>query len=277
MDGPVVADEASVTVHSPLTTHLVSDDGGTSYHVSHVHGPCYTPPDAYAPRPTAHLDVLYLDAYIAIVDKPAFLPTENTRYIKDSVRARLVTELTTRGEPSDELRLPHRLDYETSGLIVFARSAEAMRSLARQFAARTVRKAYVADVRGRPPATHGVVDMPISADADRLPLQRVDYVSGKPARTQWEVLETPGGAGADSDSIDVCRLRLLPESGRRHQLRLHCLSLGCPMVNDTLYSPWPSSSSINDGSKQLHLHAAELKFIHPETQVEVSFQSEPPF
>lgn len=269
-------------VSSPLAAaSLRTDDDGATYHVQLPAGPRYTPPEALrapAPQPLA---LVFLDAAIAVVEKPAFLPTENTRHIKDSVRARLAELLEARGEASENLRLPHRLDWETSGLMVFARSAAAMRGLAAQFASREVAKTYVADVVGGLPADEGVVDLPLSSDDQRLPLQRVDFgVRGRKARTSWEVLSASQSAGNGRRPCmcgNCCtRVRLRPESGRRHQLRLHMLSLGCPIVNDALYAFGTEHSGSGEQAR-LHLHAAELCFRHPTTDEQLFFRSDPPF
>ena len=303
--------DREIVVTQPLATNrrLVTEDGGSTYVVAHADGPCYTSPEDYQP-PTDSLKLVHLDEAIAVVDKPAFLPTENTRHIKDSARQQLERLLVARGESVSDLRLPHRLDWETSGLLVFARGSQAMRSLAMQFAARSVRKVYIADVLGAPPATRGVVDLPLASDAQRLPMQRVDFSeAGRPARTAWEVVdggpawEVVGGAPPASSSrrhatTGGCRLRLRPESGRRHQLRMHCLALGCPIACDMLYcreclastdgqgagggggcsnEAGKSERQGGHGGQRLHLHAAELSFVHPLTNQAVSFRSEPPF
>ena len=198
---------------------LKSADGGMTFCLPGT-GSCYTV-DPELQRPHGELLVLHEDSSVLVVEKPAFLPTENTRTIKDSVRARLSRHA--------DLRLPHRLDWETSGLLVIALSKDAMRSLSRQFAERSVRKVYVADVLGQPPAgAHGTIELPLSADPARLPRQRVDFgPAGKLSRTEWVVQRrTPHAA----------RLRLAPHSGRRHQLRVHCLALGCAIAGDSLYA-----------------------------------------
>ena len=251
---------------SPRTSRVVSRDDGETYVLAHTDGPCYTPAN-HLQEPLGSISLEYLDDAIAVVNKPAFLPTENTRHIKDSARQQLESLLSAQGESTADLRLPHRLDWETSGLLVFARGADSTRSLVSQFAKRQVHKAYIADVLGSPPAKRGHVDIPLSSDLQRLPLQRIDYsATGKRARTEWEVVyeETPGPR---------CRLKLWPQSGRRHQLRMHCLALGCPIANDALYLPREERMP----HCRLHLHAAELGFRHPCTDEAMCFTSEPRF
>jgi len=270
----------SIHVALPITNRLTRIPGeAITYVLAHTDATSYTPADEY-PERTGLLRLLYLDEAIAVVDKPAFLPTENTRHIKDSARQRLEELLASRGENVDQLRLPHRLDWETSGLLVFARGADAMRSLAMQFAERSVQKMYIADVISRPPATRGTVELPLTSDRQRLPMQCIDFgPAGKPARTSWEVVrggddamrEGAGGAGG------ACRLCLKPETGRRHQLRMHCLALGCPIAFDALYLRPEEIPGDGVVPPRLHLHAAELIFRHPTSRELLRFVSEPPF
>ena len=290
-------------VASPRSTLLATADGGRTHQLACAAGSRYTAPEELR-APAGDLSLLHLDDAIAVVEKPSFLPTENTRHLKDSARSRLSTLLTARGESSEGLRLPHRLDWETSGLLVFARSGEAMRALAAQFANREVRKAYLADVSGALPARSGVVELPLSADPDRLPLQQVDFgPTGRAARTEWEVVPPAGSCsptvpptdaapaalsplaartrdddGAEGARRCCCccsRVRLRPESGRRHQLRMHMLALGCAICHDALYA-FDTAHAGGPGTR-LHLHAAELGFRHPSTHEPVVFYSEPPF
>ena len=218
-------------------------------------GTAYTPAEQHPP-PSGALTVVHADAAFLVVDKPAYLTVENTVSNKDSVRSRLEAAGHAR------LHLAHRLDWETSGLLVVALDAAAASSLSQQFAGRSVAKVYVADCVATPLAARGEVDLPLAADAERRPRQRVDTSpAGKPAVTRWEVAAAlPSGR---------CRVRLAPETGRRHQLRMHMLALGCPLVGDALYG--------EAGSGRMHLHAAELSFDHPTTGERVTFSSEPPF
>ncbi|MFG6449737.1 RluA family pseudouridine synthase [Roseateles sp. BYS180W] len=144
----------------------------------------------------------------------------------------------------------HRLDQATSGLLLFARGAQAQRELSACFAQRRVRKHYVAELSGRfaHPGATGSVDLPLRADWPNRPRQMVDVDAGKPALTHWEVL---------SQSCDRTRVKLEPHTGRSHQLRVHMLSLGHPIVGDALYAP-PSASS---ASPRLLLHACALELL----------------
>jgi tRNA pseudouridine32 synthase/23S rRNA pseudouridine746 synthase len=281
--GMACDDELTVTAVPQNNSRLATHDG-TTWHVAWTSSAGYTPEPETIPA-QGELRVLYEDAEIIVVEKPAFQPTSNTRTIKDSVHSRIEDLLRL---PADEalddgaagmrsIHLPHRLDWETSGLLVIARTAAAMRSLSHQFATRQVHKAYVADVLGSPPARRGTCCLPLSADPKRRPRQRIDFgTSGKASTTRWAVQERVEG-------LRCCRLRLEPESGRRHQLRMHCLALGCAMVGDGLYQ-----EELTNGQQQketqkmeqrqrLHLHAAELGFTHPANGEAMRFTSEPPF
>lgn len=237
---------------------------GDRYCVAWSSGPAYTANPEEVP-PDGDLNVLHEDGDIIVVEKPAFLPTENTKTIKDSVRSRL------EASHGSGISFVHRLDWETSGLLVVARTTAAARHLNMQFAARTVAKAYVADVVGAPPGARGEVRLPLAPDELRRPRQCVDLgPQGKACRTAWKVLSELRGDGA----ARACRLRLEPETGRRHQLRMHCLCMGCAIAGDGLYTP-PSSARGRPG--RLHLHAAELSFTHPTSGERRTFTSAPPF
>ena len=270
---------------------LTSADGGCTY--TRRLGQSYTE----APEnilPLGEMRIVHQEpGSFVVVEKPAFLPSENTRTIKDSVRARLEAMphlgIEADGDGRPRVRLAHRLDWETSGLLVVALNADAMRSLAAQFAARSVRKAYVADVV-RPlaalrAAKRGTIDLPLSDDPERRPCQRVDYgPGGKAASTSWAIEE---------EAAHACRMRLEPASGRRHQLRMHMLALGAAIAGDGLYEDTAAvESSVTDDESadtavasaaqdsrppRLHLHAAELGFAHPATGEALTFRSEPPF
>jgi len=168
----------------------------------------------------------------------------------------------------------HRLDMETSGLMVFGLDEDAQRDLSRQFEARSVEKSYVALVEvgfartphapARDPleAPSGEIDLPMRPDLANRPVQIVDHALGRAARTRWRIL---------SREVDRVRLELVPVTGRTHQLRVHCaLGLGHAIVGDELYGAAP-------GSPRLMLHATTLSFLEPGSQRRVEFESRPPF
>ncbi len=138
----------------------------------------------------------------------------------------------------------HRLDMETSGLLLFARDADAHRALSRAFERREVEKRYVAIVHGAPCSDAGEIDLPLIVDWPRRPLQKLDLEHGKRSLTRWRVLERHAA---------TTRLALEPLTGRSHQLRLHLAALGHPIVGDPLYGR-------PDGAVRLLLHAERLAF-----------------
>ena len=256
-------DTSSFIVSRPLgDSVLSSSDGGSTYVCDWISSTKYTE-NIEKVKVEGMFKVIYEDDDIFVIEKPSYLSTTNTRTLKDSVRARL--EALTR-DPKN-LRLQHRLDWETSGIMVAAKHVDAARSLAYQFQNRTVRKVYVADVIGVVPFRTGTISIPLSMDPKRRPLQRVDYSStGKLSKTSYFVQHQKDNA---------YRLVLRPESGRRHQLRMHCLSMGATIAGDRLYER--NAEGKKHRPSRLHLHAAELCFVHPTTRQNLRFCSPPPF
>ena len=159
----------------------------------------------------------------------------------------------------------HRLDQETSGLVVLAKNKEAHKLLQDLFASREVKKTYIALLQGYVMSDEGVIDLPLRPDVDDRPRQMVDYEHGKAALTDYEVLGHEGS---------FTRLALMPHTGRTHQLRVHCAhaeGLGTPIVGDRLYG------HRTEKGQRLCLHAAELAFQHPLTGERMSFSSVVPF
>ena len=162
--------------------------------------------------------------------------------------------------------LVHRLDQPTSGLMLFALNPAAQSVLGRMFQRREVRKEYIAVVAGRPEPSQGEVDLPLIADWPNRPRQRIDHDIGKPALTRYEVLEHDAG-------VATSRVRLLPVTGRSHQLRLHMAALGHPILGDELYA----DPATHARSPRLLLHAHRLRFAHPLEGRELVLESPVPF
>jgi tRNA pseudouridine32 synthase/23S rRNA pseudouridine746 synthase len=158
----------------------------------------------------------------------------------------------------------HRLDMATSGLILFARGAAAQRELSRAFAERRVQKAYVAIVAGEMRGEHGEIDLPLAADWPNRPKQKVDGIAGKPSLTRWRVLGRGDG---------VTRVGLEPVTGRAHQLRVHLLAVGHPILGDALYAP----ADLQPAAHRLMLHATRLCFAQPASGATLDLGSDPPF
>jgi tRNA pseudouridine32 synthase/23S rRNA pseudouridine746 synthase len=159
----------------------------------------------------------------------------------------------------------HRLDMDTSGLLVLGLDEEAQRHLSRQFELRRVDKAYTALVSGTPATESGTIDVPMRLDVDNRPVQIVDFEQGRAAITHWKVLAL---------EPDRSRLRLIPETGRTHQLRVHCAHMGHAIVGDVLYGPQPETA---EAGPRLMLHAAELEFHDPTDGARVRVVSATPF
>ena len=206
--------------------------------------------------------IVYADDAVMVIDKPSGLLS--------------VPGLT--GEPSVEsllrqrcgaVYMVHRLDRDTSGLMVVARTPEAHLCLQRQFLGRTVRKEYIALLEGEV-ADSGTISLALRPDLLDRPRQLADPDGGREAVTDYEVL----GLRADGRT----RVRLTPHTGRTHQLRVHCAhaaGLGTPIVGDALYGR-PSDAQ-NVDAERLCLHAARLEFDHPATQRRLVFTSPPDF
>jgi len=158
----------------------------------------------------------------------------------------------------------HRLDMETSGLIVLARNQNMHRALSKCFEARQIDKTYIARVAGALGPQTGQVDLPLMKDWPNRPLQKVDMEAGKPSLTQWNIRAYEGG---------VSRVELTPLTGRTHQLRVHMNAIGHPILGDLLYGT-PQSRA---GATRLQLHASELKFTHPVSGKALLLQSPAPF
>ncbi len=163
-----------------------------------------------------------------------------------------------------EIRLVHRLDHPTSGLMIFARNAQAQRHLGLQFEKRQLKKSYIARVSGRVEGHSGHINLPLICDWPNRPLQMVCFDNGKSAQTDWEVLERKAHA---------TRLCLYPKTGRSHQLRVHCLAIGHPILGDSFYGGERNQAA----AERLQLHAATLEFRHPNGGVWSRHSSPCPF
>ncbi|MBL4556987.1 MAG: RNA pseudouridine synthase [Rhodobacteraceae bacterium] len=203
--------------------------------------------------------VLHHDAEILVADKPAGLLSVPGR---GPDRADCVIDRLRGAFP--EVLLVHRLDLDTSGVMVFALTRAAQRHLGLQFERRHVRKAYLARVWGIVTAEAGAVDLPLAVDWPSRPRQKVDAAAGRPALTRWKVLKRAPGA---------TRLRLFPETGRSHQLRVHMAAIGHPILGDPLYGTAESRAA----APRLHLHAETLRLRHPDGGRGVTFRSPCPF
>jgi len=208
----------------------------------------------YVPPPGAP-EILYRDEAVLFVDKPPGLLTVPGKGpdLADCLVSRLQGAFP-------EALLVHRLDRDTSGVIVFALSRAAQRHLGLQFERRHARKSYLALVGGNVPDRAGEVELPLAVDWPRRPRQKVDHDAGRPARTRWQALRRLTGA---------TRMRLWPETGRSHQLRVHMAAIGHPILGDSLYGGAPAA--------RLMLHAESLRLRHPEGGRHLDVRAPAPF
>jgi tRNA pseudouridine32 synthase/23S rRNA pseudouridine746 synthase len=191
--------------------------------------------------------ILHQDDDVVFVDKPAGLLSVPGR--GDALADCLIERLRA---DFPDIRLVHRLDLDTSGVVVFALNALAQRALGQQFEARKTRKFYVARVWGDVGQTAGHVDLPLIVDWPNRPRQMVCHQTGKPAQTDWTLMRR--------EENGTSRLRLSPITGRTHQLRVHMQALGHPILGDTLYATGPARDF-----PRLMLHAQSLRLNHPQT------------
>ncbi|MBF5078905.1 RNA pseudouridine synthase [Paracoccus sp. NBH48] len=211
----------------------------------------------YAPPPDIPV-VLHADDHVLVVDKQAGLLSVPGRGEDraDCLIARLREAFPT-------VLLVHRLDLDTSGVMVFALTPQAQRDLSKQFEDRLTKKVYVARLSGRLQPETGRVDLPLIVDWPNRPRQKVDHAEGRPAQTDWRVVRA-----TDAET----RVRLMPVTGRSHQLRVHMASLGHPILGDPLYATGTAADH-----PRLMLHAESLRFRHPDTGVQAGFSAKVPF
>ena len=208
----------------------------------------------YNPPQEPWLDLVYRDDYIAVVNKPSGLlsvPGNQPQYY-DSAMSR-VKEKYGFCEPA------HRLDMATSGILLFALSKAADRELKRQFREREPKKYYQALVWGHLEQDHGVVELPLICDWENRPRQKICFERGKRAVTFYDVLQRYPN--------NTTRVNLTPITGRSHQLRLHMLALGHPILGDKFYAH-PQAKAL---SPRLCLHAESLQIQHPITGETMEF------
>lgn len=219
------------------------------------------PPRYLVPECRERIGVVHRDEDILVIHKPAFLLSVPGRAPENSdcVSRRLMRDYP-------DLRLVHRLDLDTSGLMVLALHRRAQSNLSRAFQKRQVEKQYQAVVAGQVAGDSGEVALPLTADWPNRPLQKVCMDTGKPALTHWRVL-------ARYPEQNATRLALRPVTGRTHQLRIHCREIGHPILGCDLYAP----SDILNQSDRLLLHAERLAFNHPRTGLWQVFDSPAPF
>ena len=207
---------------------------------------------------TSVLDVVYDDDSFTVLNKPSGMLTVPGKLLDDSLLSRYQAVFTEAQGPV----VVHRLDQETSGLVIFAKDKTTHKALQQQFEQHTIKKRYIALLEGHVTQDEGVIDLPLLPDVEDRPRQRVDYEHGKRAVTRYHVLERSDG---------LTRIALEPFTGRTHQLRVHCShpqGLNCPIVGDRLYG---------NASSRLMLHAQSITLVHPGSGHSMTLECDPPF
>ncbi|CAM4163664.1 MULTISPECIES: RluA family pseudouridine synthase [Lelliottia] len=223
-----------------------------------------------APPCHDEIDILYQDEHLLLINKPSGLLSlsgKNPQNL-DSVHHRLVKKFPG-------CTLVHRLDFGTSGLMVIARNKVINAALCQQFSQRVVTKIYSALLCGHLDNDEGMIDAAIAKDPALFPLMSICGVHGKPARSRYRVIERMNREQEDGTFLALTRVALIPETGRTHQLRIHCQQLGHPILGCDLYG-----GLLLPGTEQtprLMLHASELDFVHPVSGERVCARHTPPF
>lgn len=215
-------------------------------------------PDFDYNPPTDPPKIVFEDDLIIVVDKQAGLLS-----VPGKLEGRSDCLITRLAAIRAYVFLVHRLDCDTSGLIIFAKTKAAQGFLGQEFEQRRAKKTYIARVAGEMAADQGHVDLPLSADWPNRPRQMVNHEAGRPAQTDWQVIaRSPGET----------RLALSPLTGRSHQLRVHMLALGHPILGDPIYATGAARAH-----PRLMLHAQTLGLHHPGRGEWVEFTAAPPF
>ena len=212
----------------------------------------------YYPPTDPYLDILYRDEDIVVLNKPSGLlsvPGKHKEHF-DSLMLRVQAVWPNAG-------IVHRLDMMTSGVIVMSMHKDALRFLNREFSERNTDKFYVAIVAGHIADDNGSIELPLICDWPNRPKQMVCYENGKPSLTHYEVL-----ARGETNGEAWTRVKLIPITGRSHQLRVHLKELGHPILGDRLYAPEPIITQAN----RLQLHAQRLEVRHPTTEQVMVFE-----
>ncbi len=214
------------------------------------------PPRPFIYQPSCEpLNIIYKDDDVLVINKLSGLLTVagNKEHLKDCLESRVK-------EQFPDALIVHRLDKDTSGVIVLALNKKAHANISLQFEKRQTTKIYVANVWGAMSAKTGQVDEPIITDWPNRPKQMIDNERGRSAITNWQVLQIKGG---------FTRVKLLPITGRSHQLRLHMQHLGHPILGDNLYAHDEALAM----ASRLQLHALSLGFTHPMTKKNCLFET----
>ncbi len=214
---------------------------------------------------TPAFTIAYEDEHLLVVDKPAGLVVHPARGHREGTLSQLLGTSAVGGPDPQRAGIVHRLDRDTSGLLVVARSDEAHRLLQRALSERRIVREYLALVHDRPPARTGTIEAPIGRDPRVRTRMTVNGVHPREARTHFEIERALEG-------FTLLRLRL--DTGRTHQIRVHLQAIGHPVTGDPEYGPRGSGGAFEMlGLERQFLHAARLSFAHPFTGVPIDVVS----
>ncbi len=217
------------------------------------------PPPSAPSEPAVSFTVAYEDEHMLVVDKPAGLVVHPARGHRTGTLAQALSGRAAGGEDPFRAGIVHRLDRDTSGLLVVARSDEVHRALKALLAARGLHREYLTLVEGRPPARTGTIDAPIGRHRHDRVLMSIDTAEPREARTHFEVEQLLPRATL---------LRVVLDTGRTHQIRVHMAAIGHPVCGDPQYG-----TAGQYGLERQFLHAARLAFTHPVTGEAVDARS----
>lgn len=223
-----------------------------------------------APLCRDQIEILWQDEHLLLINKPGGLLSLSGKnpLNRDSVHYRLVQEFAG-------CTLVHRLDFGTSGIMVIARNKAINAALCQQFSQRTVAKIYSALLCGHLAEDSGLIDAAIARDPALFPRMSICPVQGKPARSRYQVVERFYQKGSAGRLLPLTRVQLMPETGRTHQLRLHCQQLGHPILGCDLYGGRLLPGT--EHTARLMLHASELHFLHPISGERIEIRNASPF
>lgn len=216
------------------------------------------------------IEILHQDDHLVLINKPAGLLSLSGKnpLNLDSVHHRLV-------QIFPGCTLIHRLDFGTSGLMVIARNKAINAALCHQFSQRTVTKVYSALLCGHLANNEGIIDAAIAKDPALFPLMSICAIHGKPARSRYRVVERMVQEQEDGTLLPLTRVQLTPETGRTHQLRIHCQQLGHPILGCDLYGGLLLPGT--ELTPRMMLHASELHFVHPISEALIKACNASPF
>ncbi|MGH1456620.1 MAG: RluA family pseudouridine synthase [Alphaproteobacteria bacterium] len=218
------------------------------------------PPFDYIP-PDTPLEIIFKDDHLLVLSKPSGLLSVPGR--KEEHQDCLINRVQLE---YPNARTVHRLDMDTSGVVIMAMNSNSHRNLGLQFEKRKTKKEYIARIWGDIEGENGHIDLPLICDWPNRPLQKIDLTRGKDARTDWKVLER-------EEDGKFTRVSLSPITGRTHQLRVHMAEIGHPILGDDFYAHERAFKA----ESRLQLHAKSLMVYHPEDRREMWFEAPCPF